>query len=802
MNLKGLIDRGVVATCVMLCVLALSASTAGATGFVFGGSFGSFSLPRGIAVDNSTSKSDPSAGDVYVADFVNQRVVKFNAAGSEQLAELTFTPTAAQEKEGLLASGFTWGVAVDTANGDVYAASTTAVTEYSPVGVFVSQISERSLPEEKSGEPVIRKGFLPFGVAVAPATGELYVADSTNHVVDRFSATGEYEMQFADEAKFAETIAMGLNGEIYVTDGRTAVREFSASGVPVVTPPCASNVIDANTPQSVAVDPSNGAVFVGENAKSEAFDIVRYSTPCAVPTDTFGEGHFGNEGSYGIAVGAAHTVYATSSKGNIANIFDFAVPLPSAVTGSATSITPVSEKLCGTVNPLNEELVASYQFEYGLTESYGHFTPGSPVSIGTGETPQEVCSVAEGLEPEKTYQYQVVASNVEGSKPGGNAHFTTPPAVEEVFTGEASNVAQNTATLNGLLNPDELETHYYFQYGPTAAYGSLSPGLPGTTVNGPKGEEASASTNIGGLKANSPYHYRLVATNKYGTTYGRDQTLTTPPNKPSVVLQAVTQIFPRQALLHGLVNPEGADTKVQVVYGPTESYGSTVPIGPIDLGSGSEPVQTIVGLEGLQPGTTYHYAILATNRSGTTVGPDQTFQTPPAALPAVTTGPAIEVSQNSARITGSVNPEGVSTSYEFDLGTDTTYGSSIFGEAGSGTQPRALSLRLQGLAPGTVYHYRLLAANTYGTVYGADQTFTTPGFPSSLIPAPLAAPLVPIPTFSPPSTTNAVTVKATTPTKKTKTRKKTSKHGKKASRKTSGRKARRAARSIGKRRSA
>jgi hypothetical protein len=783
-NPKRLLNRTITAASVVFGVLVLSSSTANAASYVFGGSFGSFFLPRGVAVDNSTSGSDPSAGDVYVADFAKQRVVKFNAAGSEQLAELSF--------------GFTWFVAVDPADGDVYASAPKSVTEFSPTGAFMSQITESSLPEEKGGKPVARSGFLSTGVAVAPSGGELYVADLANHVVDRFSASGEYEMQFADESEGAFAIATGPGGEVYVTDLKNAVREFSASGVPLAPPPCATNAIDTNSPQAVAVDPANGAIFVGENGESPAFDIVSYSTLCSAPTATFGEGHFGEGGSYGIAVGAAHTVYATSFRDGIANIFNFSVPLPSAVTGSATNLTPVSERLCGTVNPLSETLAASYQFQYGLTESYGQVTPASPENIGTGETPQEKCSIAENLEPEKTYHYQIVGSNTEGSKPGGDKNFTTPPAVEEVFTGEASNITANTATLNGSMKPDELETHYYFQYGATGGYGSISPVLPGTPVNGAQGEEISASTNVNELKANSTYHFRLAATNKYGTTLGPDQTLTTQPNKPAVLLESVSRIFPRQALLHGLVNPEGADTTVQVAYGPTASYGSTVPLNAVDLGSGSEGAQMIVGLADLQPGTTYHYAIVATNRSGTTIAADQTFQTPPAALPEVTTGPAGELAQNSATITGNINPQGVPTSYEFDLGTDTTYGSAIFGEAGSGTQPRPLSLSLQGLAAGTLYHYRLVASNTYGTVYGTDQTFTTPGFSSALIFPPLAAPLVPVPVFSPPSTNGAVTGKATTPTKKTKN--KTSKHGKKANR--HGKKASKTTSRRGKRRNA
>jgi hypothetical protein len=184
---------------------------------------------------------------------------------------------------------------------------------------------------------------------------------------------------------------------------------------------------------------------------------------------------------------------------------------------------------------------------------------------------------------------------------------------------------------------------------------------------------------------------------------------------------------------------------------------------------------------------TYHYAVVATNRGGVTVGSDQTFTTPVAALPVVSTGIASEVSQNGASISGTVDPQGVPTSYEFDLGTDTTYGTRVSGEVGAGTETSTLTLNLLGLAAGTVYHYRLVATNTYGTVYGADETFLTPGFPTAVLASPVGAPLVPSPVFAPPSVSGATTVSKAPgepkhKAKKTKKRTKAKKRSRKASR--------------------
>ena len=451
MSTKRLVRAAAMVVGAALGVSMSLAAAANAERFVFSHSFGGFSSVWGIAVDNSSSVSDPSAGDVYVPDLNGSRIFKFNATGSEQLGELTFTPTPEQEAEGLKAIGLPLWVAVDPASGDVYASSVSGfvVTRFSATGVFVSQITESALPEEKEGHPVIRAGFAPGGIAVAPSGGELYVADRSNHVVDRFSAAGEYEMQFPDEtveSGFASSITTGPAGEVYVTEQAGAVREFSPSGVPLVKAPCATNIVDSNAAQSIALDPSNGALFVEE--ESGAFDIARYSPPCSAATTTFGEGLF-PEGSHGIAISTSHIIYATNREGENVEVFDPVGP-PSAVTGAAKSITPTSAVLCGEVNPLSEVLSASYQFQYGLKESYGQLAPAAPVSIGTGEEAKEVCATVENLKPGDTYHFQVLASNSEGSAPGGDAHFATPPAkpvvLEEVHGAGAA--PRSAATRN------------------------------------------------------------------------------------------------------------------------------------------------------------------------------------------------------------------------------------------------------------------------------------------------------------------------------------------------------------------
>jgi hypothetical protein len=102
-----------------------------------------------------------------------------------------------------------------------------------------------------------------------------------------------------------------------------------------------------------------------------------------------------------------------------------------------------------------------------------------------------------------------------------------------------------------------------------------------------------------------------------------------------------------------------------------------------------------------------------------------------AGAPVATTGASSEVTPTSAKLAGTVDPNGLPTTVAFDYGTSTAYGSSTATQdAGTGTSPVDVTAALTGLTGGTTYHYRLVAANSGGTDAGTDQTFTTPATPS------------------------------------------------------------------------
>jgi hypothetical protein len=86
------------------------------------------------------------------------------------------------------------------------------------------------------------------------------------------------------------------------------------------------------------------------------------------------------------------------------------------------------------------------------------------------------------------------------------------------------------------------------------------------------------------------------------------------------------------------------------------------------------------------------------------------------------------VANTGAWLTGGVYPNGEATTYYWQYGTTTSYGSRTKPvSVGSGTAPVGVDSHLTDLKPGTTYHYRLVAVNASGTEYGYDAGFTTSG---------------------------------------------------------------------------
>lgn len=228
--------------------------------------------------------------------------------------------------------------------------------------------------------------------------------------------------------------------------------------------------------------------------------------------------------------------------------------------------------------------------------------------------------------------------------------------------------------------------------------------------------------------------FNSSATTETGTRPYLSVTYSTPP---TVVAKNATSVKETEATLNAGVNPNGSSTSYQFEYGTTISYGKVVPASPKGIGSGTAEVAVSEALSGLSPKTTYHFRVLATNEAATIKGEDRTFTTPK--LPTTTTGGA-EPGKTSATLFGEVNPNGSGTSYQFEFGPTTSYGSKTPAkptEIGSGvTTVNAQALATGLKIGGATYHYRLTATNAAGTANGADKVLTTLNPPDTTITSP------------------------------------------------------------------
>jgi streptogramin lyase len=98
---------------------------------------------------------------------------------------------------------------------------------------------------------------------------------------------------------------------------------------------------------------------------------------------------------------------------------------------------------------------------------------------------------------------------------------------------------------------------------------------------------------------------------------------------PAVATGGADGLGASTATLEGSVRPNGQQTVYRFEYGPTTAYGLQTPLSPAGSAVAAAPVSA--ALTGLQPGTVYHYRLVATNDTDTTIGHDQTFTTSPGA---------------------------------------------------------------------------------------------------------------------------------------------------------------------------
>ncbi len=207
------------------------------------------------------------------------------------------------------------------------------------------------------------------------------------------------------------------------------------------------------------------------------------------------------------------------------------------------------------------------------------------------------------------------------------AAAATSPAV---VTGSATPIGNTSAVLHGTVNPNGSSTTYYFQWGLTTGYGVNGKPLSAGGAVKPIAVHETASSLIPG----TVYHYRLVATNQFGTTVGNDRTFKTtghPP--PGVVTGPANDVNASGATLTGAVNPAGAATTYWFQWGASPALGQETAHQTLAAGiSGQNVSSSLQGL--LASGTLYYYRLVASHGGAvTSYGSEGSFLTYPSPRP-------------------------------------------------------------------------------------------------------------------------------------------------------------------------
>ncbi len=268
------------------------------------------------------------------------------------------------------------------------------------------------------------------------------------------------------------------------------------------------------------------------------------------------------------------------------------------------------------------------------------------------------------------------------------------------------------------------------EYATSAGCDPSDPYIPCPPTNAFGFGDLNLAGGFGGLSINETTKALYVA-----NTGGNDVVVFTLLPVPAVATSPPTNVTLTSGKLIGHVTPGGAGSvsECHFEYGTDNKYGATVPCSPAVSPSGTTEVSAEISE--LVPFTTYHFRLVvsAENDLGLPVRTeDRTFTTTEGLPPAVDGTSFSELTATDVTLNAQINPKLAPTIYRFQYGTTTNYElqtlpSESIGEDGA---DHLVSTAVVGLAPATIYHFRVVAVNINGGVVGPDQTFTTPALPT------------------------------------------------------------------------
>ncbi|HUC00189.1 MAG TPA: hypothetical protein VMS11_10220, partial [Solirubrobacterales bacterium] len=521
----------------LLCTLALGAvallafatSAQASATRVHQSSFGSFTKPEAIAVDQGS-------GDLYVIDAGAGTISRFEANGDPDPFtatagyitgnELTGTDSGAlglgAESENQIAIAPP-GSPAGTA-GDIYVAAVGAgIDVFAPSGEYLGRI------DNIEGTDAAPFGYV-CGVATDPA-GNLYVGDYSNGIYKYVPTANP-----PTNADFDSQLS-GFSGHCNIAAGATKVYASAWAGGSLTSYPSSlfpgdqkaedastagTTIEDENGPVSsrtAGVDPSNDHVLVDEGNQVAEFDAVGNLVA------RFGAGEI--SGSWGVAVKGGGNAYVTDGTGAEFDVFGPLVLLPDVTTGAAVEVHPTTATLAGHIDPGGGP-AASCELQYVDDEDfqangYANADTAACVPAGPFTVAEDVTSTPSSLQAGTVYHYRFASTNANGTAQGADKVLTTP--IVELATGAATNLTQQGATLNATLNPGGLAlSDCHFEWGTDSTYGHSLSCVPNP---GSGSAPVAVHADLSGLSPATPYFFRLVATTANGTADGRLGAFTT-----------------------------------------------------------------------------------------------------------------------------------------------------------------------------------------------------------------------------------------------------------------------------------
>ncbi len=521
---------------------------------------GAFSEPWGLAVEQTT-------GDLYVANFGYGVVDKFNPSGEP----VTSFGTDGQISGAATPQGYFGDITltVDPTNQDLYVADDahsvidvyTAGGEYlrqfstdaatSPIGVAVDTSGyiyvvgegkvEKFSPSGRpvSGKPIIDASGTADGIGIDTSSNDVYVANA-NHI-EHYNSSGEL-VGTINAATMENTLGLGIDPVTHILfgsdDSLGLVNVFEPVGIPGI------NIISTTSESSnsatlhALIQPSENEQVT--SCRFEYGTNVSYglgAIPCS-PAPPFSTSTEVNAGLSGLTPETTYhyRVIATGANGTSESSDHTYTPhqVVGIETGAPTAVKGTTATIHGSF--VGSEEATSYYFEWGTTSSYGKDTAPPPGDSVGSPKHGEVVPLSFGLEgllPETTYHYRLVAKNQTGVSHGEDEEFTTT-ATEPLIEEFVADVRTDSAVLRARINPGAADTSYHFEYGIGQCSATPDPCsvIPSENVDIGSGSEyqSVASPQLGGLLAGTTYHYRVVATNEEsppGGTAGPEQSFTT-----------------------------------------------------------------------------------------------------------------------------------------------------------------------------------------------------------------------------------------------------------------------------------